>query len=152
MAQAPQLALDPGVAPRRTVAGQAEDQFGEFCRDRRTSRESRLSPLARYQPPVPAQHRAGGDQPVGAKVSGQKPDQRREQRTVGPVQAWLRIDPPQDPHLMAQDEQLNVLGRAAAPQQHQPGGYPAEQKVDHTPRHEHHHPLPDATLRRHSHR
>ena len=35
MAQTPQLALDPGVAPRRIVAGQLQDQLDEFLADRR---------------------------------------------------------------------------------------------------------------------
>jgi len=45
MAQASQLALDPGVAPRPIIAGQPEDQLDEFLADRRASRRAKLSPL-----------------------------------------------------------------------------------------------------------
>lgn len=48
--QAPQLALDPGVAPRRIVPRQPEDQFDELCRDRRAPRRPGLAPLRRDQP------------------------------------------------------------------------------------------------------
>jgi len=137
VAQTPQFALDPGVAPRRIVASQPQDQIDEFLTDRRTSRRSGLSPLGRDKPPMPAQHRAGGDQPVCAKVLGQQQDQRREQRAVGPVQTWLWIGPAQHRNLMAQHEQLHVLSRATATQQHQPRGYPTEQKVDQTRGHDH---------------
>ena len=50
---------------------------------------------------MPPQHGAGSDQPVGAKVFGQQPDWRGEQRAVGPVQPRLRIGPTQDRHLRA---------------------------------------------------
>ena len=123
-AKASQLSLDPGVAPRRIVASQLEYQLNELLADRRAG----LSPLNCNQPPVPAQHRARGDEPMHAKVPGQQPDQHREQRTVGQVQTRLRIGPAQDRHFMAQYKQLNVLGRAATTQQQQPGRYPANKR------------------------
>ena len=87
MAQTPQLALDSGVAPRPVFSGQPKDQLDEFLRDRRPPRRSGLAPLGRDEALVPTQHCARGDQPVGAEMFWQQPDQRGEQCAVGPVES-----------------------------------------------------------------
>jgi hypothetical protein len=60
---------------------------------------------------VPPEHGAGGDQPVRPQRSGQVPDQRGQDRAVGPVQAGPRPGAAQDGDLVPQHQQFGVLRR-----------------------------------------
>jgi len=55
-------------------------------------------------------HCAGGDQPVRSQPPGQEPDQRGEDRAVGPVRPGPRMGAAQHGDLVPQHEQLGVLG------------------------------------------
>jgi hypothetical protein len=59
---------------------------------------------------VPPQDGAVGDQAMHPQSSRQEPDQRGEDRAVGPVQPWPGMGPAQHGDLVPQDEQLGVLG------------------------------------------
>ena len=59
---------------------------------------------------MPAQDGAGGDQPVHPQPHGQEPDQRGEDRPVGPVHPGPGMGPAQHGDLVPQHEQLGVLG------------------------------------------
>lgn len=60
-AEAPQLALDAGRAPRGVLVGQTQDQGGELLRDRRSAgARGILLPLPAQQTSVPGQKGAGG--------------------------------------------------------------------------------------------
>ena len=80
-----QLTLDPLVAPAVVLGGEPLDQRGNLSADRRPSRTVRIGPLAGDQAAVPAQVGAGGDQPVRSQPCRQEPDQRGEDRPVGPA-------------------------------------------------------------------
>jgi len=69
--------------------------LGDLGADGRTSRPVRVGPLAGDQAAVPAQDGAGGDQPVHPQPSRQKPDQRSQDRAVGPVRPGPRMGPAQ---------------------------------------------------------
>jgi hypothetical protein len=86
---------------------------------------------------VPAQDRGRSDQAVTAQVRGEVPDQRSEQRSVGPVRAWPRVGYSQHGDLVAQREQLDVLGRGCAAKQGQPTEELAEDQVEQAKRHDH---------------
>ena len=70
----------------------------------------RVGPLAGDQAAVPPQDGAGGDQPVRPQPCRQEPDQRGEDRAVGPVQPGPGIGAAQHGDLVPQHEQLGVLG------------------------------------------
>jgi len=63
---------------------------------------------------MPAQDRARGDQAMGPQCAGQSPDEGGEHGPVRPVQAWSWVGAAQDGHLMAQHEELDVLGGGCA--------------------------------------
>ena len=70
---------------------------------------------------MPAQDRVRGDQAMATQRSGQPPDERGEHGPVRPLQAWSRVGAAQHGDLVAQHEELDVLGGGrAAQQQDQP--------------------------------
>ena len=93
VAELEQLALDPLVSPAVILSGEPLDQRGDLGADRRPSRAVRVGPFVSHQLSVPPQDGAGRDQPVRPQPSGQVPDQRGEDRPVGPVQPRPRIAP-----------------------------------------------------------
>jgi hypothetical protein len=58
----------------------------------------------------------GGHDPVQPQAPGQQPGQRGEYGTVSPVRPWERDLPTQDRDLMAQHEDLRILGGVTARQ------------------------------------
>ncbi|HEX7164067.1 MAG TPA: hypothetical protein VF223_22860 [Trebonia sp.] len=66
---------------------------------------------------MPGQQGARGHNPVHPRASGQQPRQGREHGAVSPVRSRARDLPPQDRDLVAQDQDLRVLGGVAAGQQ-----------------------------------
>jgi hypothetical protein len=59
-------------------------------------------------------------------------DQRGEHGSVGPVQARPGVGSAQYRDFVAQDEQLDVLGRRCTAEQRQPVEEPVEDQVDET--------------------
>jgi hypothetical protein len=80
-------------------------------------------------------YRARGDQPVTTHRRRQQPNQRGENRTVSPIQARLPGGSTQHGGLVAQHEQLDVLGCRRTSEQQQPAAQPAEHQVEHPQRH-----------------
>ena len=66
---------------------------------------------------MPAQDRVRGDHAVATHCSGQPQNERGEDRSVRPVQTWSWVGATQDRDLVAQHEELNVLGGGRAAQQ-----------------------------------
>jgi len=66
---------------------------------------------------MPAQDRVRSDHAVATQCAGQPPDERGEDRSVRPVQAWSPVGATQDRDLVAQHEELDVLGGGRAAQQ-----------------------------------
>jgi hypothetical protein len=91
VAELEQLALDPLVSPAVVLGGEPLDERGDLGAGRRPSCAVRVGPLAGDQAAVPAQDGAGGDQPVRSQPPGQEPDQRGEDRAVGPVEPGPRM-------------------------------------------------------------
>jgi hypothetical protein len=69
---------------------------------------------------VPPEHSAGRDQPVGSPLCWQEPDQRGEDRAVGPVQPGPRSDAARHRGLVPQCQQPGVLGGGRAAKQDKP--------------------------------
>ncbi len=110
VAELEQLALDPLVPPAVVLGGKPLHERGDLGAARRPSCPVGVGPLAGDQAAVPAQDGAGCDQPMRSQVYRQEPDQRGEDRAVGPVQPGSGIGPAQYGDLVPQDEQLGVLG------------------------------------------
>ena len=77
---------------------------------------------------MPAQDRVRGDQAMATQCAGQPPHERGEHGPVRPVQARSWVGAAQDGDLVAQHEELDVLGGGrAARQQDQPEHLPEDQ-------------------------
>ena len=106
MAELEQLTLDSLVSPPVILSGEPPDQHGDLSGDRRAPRPVRVGPLPGNQAVVPAQDGPRGDQLVRPRAPGQEPDQRREDRAVGPVQPWPGPGAAQHGNFVPQHEQL----------------------------------------------
>ena len=77
-----------------------------------------MRPPARDQAAVPGQQRARRDQPMGAQRGRHVPGQRGQDRPVGPVRLRAGDPTPEHRDLMTEHQDLGVLGRLAAAEQH----------------------------------
>ena len=84
---------------------------------------------------MPAQDRVRGDQAMARSCSGQPPDEGGEDGPVRPVHARSWVGAAQDGDLVAQHEELDVLGGGRAAQQDQPAAEPGEDQVEQPQRH-----------------
>jgi hypothetical protein len=85
---------------------------------------------------VPAEQGARGDQAVVAQAGRQASSERGEHRAVCPRQARPRVElPAQHRDLVAQREQLDVLGRLRARQEQEEPEEPVEDQAEHAQRH-----------------
>ena len=112
------------------LGGEPLDQRGDLGADRRPSGPVRVSPFPGDQAAVPPQDGAGRDQAVHPQPCRQEPDQRGEDRPVGPVQPGPRLGSAQHGDLVAQHEQFGVLGRCRTAEQSQPAAEPDEHQVE----------------------
>jgi hypothetical protein len=135
IAEFQQFALDPPVSPAVILGGEPLDQRGDIGADRRPSRPMRVGPLAGDEAAMPAQDGAGGDQPVHPQPRGQEPDQRGEDRPVGPVQPGPRMGSAQHGDLMPQHQELGVLGGRRPGGQDQPATQLDEDEIEQAERH-----------------
>jgi hypothetical protein len=126
VAELAQFAFDALVTPGLVLSGQPLDQRGDGVVEGWATGAIRMGPLLGYQAAVPPQDRGRGDQAMAAQHRAKASDQRGEHGSVGPVKARPRVCSPQYGDLVAQDEELDVLGRGCAAEQHQP----AEETVD----------------------
>ena len=110
VAEFQQLALDSLVSPAVVLGGEQFDQCGDLGADRRPSCPVGVGPLAGDQAAVLPQDSAGCDQPVHPQPRWHEPDQRGEDRPVGPVEPGPAISAAQHGDLVPQHEQLGVLG------------------------------------------
>ncbi len=102
--------MDPLVAPGVVLGGEPGDERGELRADRRPSGLVRVGPFAGDEAAVPAQDGAGGDEPVRSQPGRQEPDQRGEDRPVGPVELRPGIGAAEDGDFVSQHEQFGVFG------------------------------------------
>jgi hypothetical protein len=135
VAEFQQLALDPLVSPAGVLDGEPLDERGNIGADRRPACPVRAGPLPGDQTAMPPKDGAGRDQPVHPQPFWQEPDQRGEDGAVGPVQPGSRIGAPQHGDLVPQHQQLRVLGRRRAAEQHKPAADPDEDQIEQTEGH-----------------
>jgi len=85
---------------------------------------------------MPGQDGGRIDRPVAHRQPGEEPDRGGEDGPVGPVHARPGIGPAQGRVLVAQDQDLYVLGRAAAGEQGELFGGAAEREIEQAQRHD----------------
>jgi Resolvase, N terminal domain len=133
-----QLAVHSAVSPGRVLSRQPQRKLAYFLADPGPAWPVGIRPLALDQLAVPGQHGARHNQPMGAPCCRHPPGQRRQDRSVGPVQLRPRDLTPQHRDFVAEDHDLRILGTLAAAQQHQPAKDPdhdqVEQAKGHKPR------------------
>jgi hypothetical protein len=80
----------------------------------------RVGPLLGDQAPMPTKDGGRRDEPASEHAAREVLAQPAEQRPVGPVQARLRVGPPQHCDLVTQHEQLDILRRRRPAEERQP--------------------------------
>ena len=132
MAQAGELTVDAPVAPGRVVPCHLQHQRADGLRRARPpGGAARVRPAPPDQVGVPAQQGArGDDQAQLAEVAaGQQPGQRGQDRPVGPGQPRCPGLALEHGDLVAQDEDLGVLGPVGAGEQGKPAEYAEHRQV-----------------------
>jgi hypothetical protein len=121
---AQQLALDALVAPTGILLGEADDQLLEVLVERGSPRATTgVGPGARDEAAVPAQQGLWLDQEAGPAGSGQDAADGGEQGPVGGFELGPWSLAAEHGELVAQDEDLKILGGIAAGEQgEQPDG------------------------------
>jgi hypothetical protein len=111
-AELPELALHPDTTPARVLPGEPEDERTDLRIDRRPARATGLAvgPLPAYELAVPAQERRRGDEEGDPAVTRDRTTRRREQDPVDGPELRSARRPLQHPELVAEDEDLEVLG------------------------------------------
>jgi hypothetical protein len=108
-----ELALDALVAPAGVLLGQADDQLLDVLVQRWSSGLVRVGPGTGDEASVPAQQRLWPDEETRPAGSGQDAADNSEQGSVGGLQHGSWCLAAQHGELVAQDEDLQLLGGVA---------------------------------------
>jgi len=129
-AEVEQLALDPLVAPAGILGGQTDDQLLDFRVERRSPASTTgIGPGAGDQAAVPAQQRLRLDQEAGPAGPWQQAADGGEQGAVGGFELGSWELAAQDGELVAQGQELQVLGGVAAGEQREQLDAAAQREV-----------------------
>ena len=120
MAEPDQRAVEATISPAWVVRGQPQHQLSGDRPGRWSGAASRHGPAAADQVRMPAQHRLRRDEQPRPAAAGDEPAQRRLQRPVGPRRPRSGDLPAQHRQLVTKNEDLRVLGGAAAGEQAEP--------------------------------
>ena len=127
------LALNADTSPAAVLSAESDDELDDLIAERGTSRTSQGSPpfpLATRELPVPAEQRLGRDEEAPPPPSGEQPAERREDRSVrGPVANAAMELTLQNPDLVAEHHQLDVLVQRCPPAVSQQTEDPARDEV-----------------------
>jgi hypothetical protein len=133
VAELDEFALHAPVPPGRMVRSDADDELPDHSRRGRSSGTPpvRVIPFACDQSPVPGQQRRRGHREhLAPPAPGDQPRQCRKPQPAG----WLVADPAdltaQHRVLVAEDQELGILGHLTPGQHHQTGEHTAQEQVD----------------------
>jgi hypothetical protein len=125
-----QLTLDALVAPAGILPGQADNQLLRILIEQWTPGSTTgIGPCTGDQAAVPAQEGLGLDDEAGPAGPGQRAADRGEQGPVGGFQPGSRGLAVEHGELVAQYQDLQVLGGVAAGQQHEQADQAAQREV-----------------------
>jgi hypothetical protein len=119
VAEFKQLALNSLVSPALVLPGHALDQHGHRVLDGWRAQAAGIRPFLGDQATMPTQDCARGDQAMRPQHWRQPPDEHGEHRSIRPVQAGLRGGSAQHGDFVTQHQELDVLRRRRAGEQHQ---------------------------------
>ena len=137
VAEAGEFAVDAAVSPCRILGGQAEDQGAEAGGDGGSTGSGGLGgPAAGDQLAVPAQDGGRGDEQPEASADREQSGEGGDQGAVGPAhpRAWRASL--EHGELVAQDQDLDLLGGVGSGAQHDPAQELGEHLVDQPQRHQ----------------
>ena len=84
---------------------------------------------------MPTQDRVRSDQAVATQCAGQPPNEGGKHRSVRPVQSRTWVGAAQDGDLVAQHEELDVLGEGRSGDQQEQSEHPPKDQVQEPQRH-----------------
>jgi hypothetical protein len=120
----------------RVLVRQADGERAQSGKDRGApGLGRRRGPPAGDESAVRAQHRCWCQQQLGMSAARQRPNQRRNEGTVGPAHPRLRRGSAEHGELMAQHEDLDMVRGLGPGEQHHEGHEPSEHQVDQLRRH-----------------
>ena len=132
-----EFAADPLVAPRRVLAGQAQDRIADVLPGGWAAWAfPRVGPLTVNQVAVPAQQSRWGHEENAPRPAGQQPRERRQHHPVPVAQIGPVHPAAQHGHLMPEHEDLNLLGPVTSRKQDQELKDTTEDEVRDRPGHE----------------
>ena len=129
VAEPAQLTVDAAVAPGRVLPGQPQHQSADLQRHAWTTTPVWVGPAAPDQVAVPSQQRGRLHQPSLPHPAWQQPRQPSQHRPVSPVQLGSGHPPAQHRNLVAQQQELGILGCRTSRQQRKPPHHLAEHQV-----------------------
>ena len=109
-----QFTHDAQVAPSRVLPGQAADELDRLVRQRRPARAPvGVCPVPADEAAVPGEHRLGRDQERAPPFTGDEASEQGDERPIGPGEAGPPDLAAEHCQLVAQDEDLGILGDVA---------------------------------------
>jgi hypothetical protein len=136
VAQPGEFAVDASVAPGGVLGGQADGESTQAGGDGWSTGSGWLGgPAAGDESPVPAQDRGGRDEHSEASARREESGQGGDQGSVWPADPRPRSAPLKHSELVAQNEDLDLLGGVGSGAQHHPAQELGEQEVDQSQRH-----------------
>ena len=133
VSEAGELALDAAVSPGGFSAARRMTSSRSSCRG--AAGPVRVGPFPGDQAAVPGQQRGRGDEPVAAQRGGRSRARADRRARSDQWAGWAELAAKHH-DLVAQDQDLRVLGRLSAAQQDQPAEDPGHDQVQQTGRHE----------------
>jgi hypothetical protein len=115
VAESGEFAVDASVAPNRVLGGQAHRQYPQSGWDRWSAGSAIVGgPAAGDESSVPAQECGWGDEHACSAAVGESSDEDGDQCSVGPIHPGSRGAAVQYSELVAQYEDLDILGSVGA--------------------------------------
>ena len=115
MAEASEFAVDAAVAPGRVLSGEAQNESPDIDRGRWASRSSRgMCPVTGDAATVPLEQGVGCDDPACSTWAGERGGDRAEHGAVSVVDGGSVDLTAEDGELVAEHDDLEVLGAARA--------------------------------------
>ena len=130
VAEPAQLTVDAAVAPGRVLLGQPQHQIADLRRHAWTTTPVWVGPTAPDQVAVPSQERGRLHQPSLPHPAWQQPRQPSKHRPVSPVQSGSGHLPAQHRNLVAQQQELGILGCRTSRQQRKQSQQLAEDQIE----------------------